>query len=80
MDGAEKSSSLAGGARARQVGGSHYAAKAIQPWDVIEANAMGFFDGNALKYLMRWRDKGGVEDLRKAVHYIERLIEMEVGR
>jgi hypothetical protein len=34
-------------------------------------------DGNALKYLMRFKDKGGVEDLRKAKHYIEKLIEME---
>ena len=60
-----------------QVGGSHYSKKAIQPWAVIESNGMGFFDGNALKYLMRYRDKGGVEDLKKAIHYIEKLIEME---
>ncbi|OXE36634.1 MAG: hypothetical protein CGW95_06590 [Phenylobacterium zucineum] len=61
----------------KQVGGSHYKTKAIQPWEVIERNGMGFFDGNALKYLMRFRDKNGVEDLRKAIHYIEKLIEME---
>lgn len=63
----------------KQVGGSHYKDKAVQPWEVIERNRMGFFDGNALKYLMRYRDKGGVEDLRKAVHYIEKLIEMEAA-
>jgi hypothetical protein len=38
---------------------------------------MGFFDGNALKYLARWREKGGIDDLRKARHYIDKLIEME---
>ena len=63
----------------KQVGGNHYKDKAIQPWEVIERNGMGFFDGNALKYLMRYRDKGGVEDLRKAAHYIEKLIEMEIA-
>ena len=61
----------------KQVGGNHYKDKAIQPWEVIERNHMGFFDGNALKYLMRFRDKGGVEDLQKAIHYIEKLIEMQ---
>ena len=35
--------------------------------------------GNAIKYLARWRDKGGVDDLRKAIHYIEKLIEMETA-
>lgn len=62
----------------KQIGGNHYTTKAIQPWEVIERNQMGFFDGNALKYIMRYKDKGGVEDLRKAVHYIEKLIQMEV--
>jgi Protein of unknwon function (DUF3310) len=61
----------------KQVGGEHYVTKAIQPWEVIERNGMGFFDGNALKYLMRYKDKNGVEDLKKALHYIEKLIEME---
>ena len=64
----------------KQVGGSHYRTKAIQPWEVIEANGMGFFDGNALKYLMRFKDKSGVEDLRKCIHYLEKLIEMEMAR
>ena len=62
----------------KQVGGNHYKYKAIQPWEVIERNSMGFFDGNALKYIMRYKEKGGVEDLKKAIHYIEKLIEMDV--
>lgn len=60
-----------------QHGGTHYQQKAIQPWDYVAANNIGFFEGNAIKYLTRWRDKGGVEDLRKAQHYIAKLIELE---
>lgn len=63
-----------------QVGGSHYTKLAIQPWEVIENNEMGFFDGNALKYIMRFRAKGGVQDLEKARHYLDKLIELEHGR
>lgn len=64
----------------RQVGGNHYTALEIQPWEVIERNGMGFFDGNAVKYLMRYKAKGGVEDLKKAQHYLEKLIELEHGK
>jgi hypothetical protein len=41
---------------------------------------MGYFDGNALKYLTRYREKGGLNDLYKAIHYIEKLIEIEKGK
>lgn len=61
----------------KQVGGTHYTDLAIQPWEVITRNKMGFFDGNALKYIMRFRDKNGVEDLKKAIHYLEELIRQE---
>jgi len=64
-------------ANAVQVGGVHYKTKTLQPWDAIIAWDMGFLDGNALKYLVRFRDKGGVEDLKKARHYIDKLIEVE---
>ena len=62
-------------ANAQQVGGAHYATKAIQPWDYIIANNMDFFEGNALKYLTRWKEKDGVKDLKKAIHYLEKIIE-----
>jgi len=62
-----------------QIAGTHYVDLEIQPWEVIEKNGLGFFDGNALKYIMRYKSKGGVEDLRKAKHYIEKLIEMETA-
>jgi len=60
-----------------QVGGQHYKAKAIQPWDFIAANQLGYFEGNIVKYVSRWRDKGGVDDLRKARHYLDKLIELQ---
>jgi len=60
-----------------QHGGQHYKGKAIEPWDYVAANNLGFFEGNAIKYLTRWRDKGGIEDLKKAQHYIQKLIEVE---
>jgi hypothetical protein len=60
-----------------QIAGNHYKNRTLQPWDVVSAWGMGFFDGNALKYLARWREKGGVDDLRKARHYIDKLIEIE---
>ena len=65
------------GANDIQHGGTHYKAKKIEPWDYIAANGIGFFEGNAIKYLTRWRDKGGIEDLKKARHYIDKLIEVE---
>jgi len=59
-----------------QVGGSHYKGKAIQPWDYIVANNLGYLEGNIVKYISRWREKGGIDDLRKVVHYAEKLIEV----
>jgi hypothetical protein len=60
-----------------QIAGTHYKAQAIQPWDYIASNKLGYFEGNVVKYVSRWRDKGGVEDLRKARHYLDKLIELE---
>jgi hypothetical protein len=60
-----------------QVAGDHYKKQAIQPVQYIHANGIGFFEGNVIKYVTRWRDKGGIADLEKAKHYIEMLIELE---
>jgi len=65
------------GALNTQVGGSHYKDKGIQPIIYIHANELGFCEGNVVKYVTRWRDKNGVADLRKAIHYLELLIELE---
>ena len=67
-------------ARSVQVGGDHYTKLAIQPFDYITANGIGFAEGSAIKYLTRWRAKGGVQDLRKARHFIDMLIERETGQ
>jgi hypothetical protein len=66
-------------ANENQVGGQHYKGKAIQPWDFIAANELGYFEGNIVKYVSRWRDKGGVDDLRKARHYLDKLIELQLN-
>jgi hypothetical protein len=60
-----------------QIGGDHYKEKSIQPWDFIAANSLGYFEGNIVKYVSRWKDKGGVDDLKKARHYLDKLIELE---
>lgn len=62
-------------ANAVQVGGDHYRQHAVQPWDAIEAWGLGFLDGNVVKYIARWRLKGGRADLLKARHYLDKLIE-----
>lgn len=67
-------------ANATQVAGTHYKGRQHEPWDVIADWGLGFFDGNAVRYLSRWRQKNGVEDLRKARHYIDKLIEMETKK
>ena len=68
------------GANGKQVAGSHYSDKEIQPWDFIYANNLGYFEGNCVKYVSRWKDKGGIDDLKKAIHYLEKLIELEQGK
>lgn len=60
-----------------QVGGTHYADYAIQPLEFCVLNNIPFLEGNVIKYICRWRKKNGVEDLQKAKHYIEMLIELE---
>ena len=64
-------------ALAKQVAGNHYKDMPIQPVEFIHANALGYFEGNVVKYISRWRKKGGVADLEKAKHYVELLIELE---
>jgi hypothetical protein len=62
-----------------QVAGDHYKKLKIQPVEYIHANGLGYFEGNVIKYITRWRDKGGSADLLKAKHYIELLLELEGG-
>jgi hypothetical protein len=59
----------------RQIGGGHYKKYAIEPSFYILKNNIGWLEGNAIKYLTRWKDKGGRQDLEKAKHYVELLLE-----
>ncbi len=61
----------------RQEGGNHYKDLPIQPVDYITANKIPFIEGNVIKYVTRWRNKGGVADLKKARHFLDMLIEKE---
>jgi hypothetical protein len=61
-----------------QVGGDHYRNKAIQPIQYIMANKLPFCEGNIVKYITRWREKGGVEDIRKIKEYCDFLIKEEI--
>lgn len=62
-----------------QVAGDHYKKLKIQPVEYIYANGIGYLEGNIIKYVTRHRDKNGADDLRKAIHYCELLLEMEYG-
>ena len=63
-----------------QVGGSHYKNMTIQPVEFIERNNLGFCVGNIIKYVCRYKDKNGIEDLKKARHYVDLLIEIEESK
>lgn len=61
----------------RQVGGEHYLKQEIQPWDAIVAWGLGFLSGNIVKYIARYPESQSIQDLHKAKHYLEKLIEVE---
>ena len=61
-----------------QIAGDHYKQfKGMEPWDVITGWGLGYLDGTAVKYLARWKHKGGIEDLKKAAHFIQKAIEVQ---
>ena len=63
----------------KQVGGDHYQNMKIQPAEFINKNQMKFAEGNAIKYICRHINKGGEQDLQKAKHYIDMIIERDYG-
>ena len=63
----------------KQVDGTHYKTMGIQPWEIIEKNHLDYFEGAALKYLLRWRHKDGIIDLDKIIHYVERIKELALS-
>ena len=60
-----------------QIGGGHYKGMKIQPVEYIHANNIPFIEGAVIKYVSRWRTKGGIEDVKKARHFLDLLIELE---
>ena len=62
-----------------QVGGTHYAEMSIQPAEYIHKNGINFLAGNAIKYASRYKSKNGRQDLEKAIHCLQLLIELEYG-
>ena len=63
-----------------QVGGDHYKQMAIQPVEYVLRNGIGYAEGCVIKYVSRWRSKNGLEDLRKARHFLDLLIEHEESK
>ena len=61
----------------KQIGGNHYSKLAIQPVEYITKNKLSYLQGNVIKYVTRYKDKNGLQDLQKAKHYIDMLIELE---
>lgn len=66
-------------ANAIQVGGDHYKGVS-QTWDYIIEHDLGYLEGNIVKYVTRHKKKGGVQDLKKAMHYLQKLIEVEEAK
>ena len=66
-------------ANEKQVGGKHYQQQKIQHWDYVAANDLDYFQGQITKYVSRWKSKNGVEDLKKALHFLEKYIELVEG-
>lgn len=62
-----------------QVAGTHYQKMQIQPIEYVAANQLDFFQGSIIKYATRHKDKGGVADLRKIIHFAQLAIELQYG-
>jgi|TARA_R100001224_G_scaffold27367_1_gene14817 hypothetical protein len=60
-----------------QIGGNHYLDFDIQPAEFINRNKLLFAEGNAIKYICRHSKKGGKEDILKAIHYLEMILERD---
>ncbi len=69
-----------GKATDKQVGGSHYKDCVIQPVDYIVENKLDFLEGNVVKYITRHKLKGGIEDIKKVIHYAELILELRYGK
>lgn len=64
-------------ANSKQVDGSHYKDMPLEHWDVVAIDNLDYFQGQITKYVMRWRAKGGIKDLEKGLHTLQKYIEVE---
>jgi hypothetical protein len=71
---------MASKANQRQVGGMHYKKYGLQPWDMWIPWELNGFQAEVVKLVVRYKDKNGIQDLEKARHYLEKLIEIERGK
>jgi len=62
-------------ANQRQIGGSHYKGATVEHWDFVHMHGIPYMEAQIIKYVMRWRQKGGLNDLRKAEHFLQKLRE-----
>lgn len=62
-----------------QVGGNHYRNKAIEPIRYVMENKLGYCEGNVIKYVTRHREKGGAQDIKKAIQYLHFILEHQYG-
>lgn len=62
-----------------QEGGSHYKSMAIQPVEFITKNSIPYLEGNVIKYVSRHQSKNGIEDIKKAIHYLQLIAELQYG-
>lgn len=70
-----------GSANTRQIGGNHYKTGGEEHWDRVNRLGLDYFQGQITKYVERWKKKNGVEDLKKARHFLDKYIELnEVNR
>ena len=72
--------STASDALSIQEGGTHYKKCGIQPVEYIQANNLDFFQGSVIKYTTRHKDKGGKEDIKKAIHFLQLILELQYGK
>ena len=63
----------------RQVAGEHYSS-VVQHWDYAAGNNFDYFQGQITKYVHRWKNKNGIEDLHKAMHFLGKYIELEEAK
>ena len=75
----KKNSLLSLSALTKQEGGGHYKAMKIQPVEYIVENNIPYCEANVIKYVSRHREKNGAQDIRKAIHYLELILQMQYG-